>query len=308
MNLPRAPLVWIVIPTWNRAADLRDCLESLRALDYANRRLVVVDNASTDGTADLVAADFPEAELIALPANLGAATASNAGFQHALARGADFILRLDSDTTVAPDFLSRVGACAAADPAVGALVGTVFYADPPDRIWSMGARRVSPLFDTRDLAVLGGSDLAPDAPHDVDYVWSAGILLSRHALEVTGGFDPDFFVYHEEMDLCERLRAAGLRLCVLPGAHMWHRVGELQTGPRLAYLWARGKMLFVRKHSRGRHRAVLVAYAYAYALFRAVRPRPQGGNRGPLAAVLRGLTAGLTLPLNRSRGPFPGPP
>lgn len=75
---------------------------------------------------------------------------------------------------------------------------------------------------------------------------------------------------------------------------MWHKVGELKTGPQLAYRWAQGKIVFFRKHNRGLRLLLLVLYAYAYALGRAVRPKAQGGNRGPLVAVLRGLTAGLT--------------
>jgi GT2 family glycosyltransferase len=288
------PLVWIVIPTWNRSADLQECLSAVRRLSYANFRTVVVDNGSTDDTREAVRQKFPEVDLIALRTNQGAPVASNAGFQHALDHGAAYALRLDSDTVVAGDFLSRLVTVAEGADDIGGLVGTVYYYHEPGRIWSMGARRTSFFFDTRDVAHGGPPRLAPDEPHDIDYAWSAGILLSRRALELTRGFDPDFFVYYEEMDFCERLRDAGLRLCLVPGAHMWHKVGELETGPRLAYNWAQGKMLFYRKHSRGLRLMLLVLYAYAYALGRTVRPKAQGGNRGPLGAVLRGLTAGLT--------------
>jgi hypothetical protein len=78
---------------------------------------------------------------------------------------------------------------------------------------------------------------------------------------------------------------------------MWHKVGELSHSRWVAYHWARGKMLFFRKHSRGVHRLALIGYAYTYALFRSLRPKRSAGNRGPLKAALSGLTAGLRTPL-----------
>ena len=291
------PLVWIVIPTWNRCEDLLACLESIQALDYTNREIVVIDNASTDETVTAVHSHFPHTDLIALEKNRGAAAASNIGFDYALSRGADFILRLDSDTTLAPDFLTHLVQAAQADSQLGIVVGKIYYHAEPQRIWSLGARRTSWLYTTTEL---GRDQLDAPAyahPLPIDYAWSTGMLLSRRALELTHGFDPDFFVYYEEMDLSQRVRTVGLQLRSVPKAIMWHKVGELSRSPWVAYNWARGKMLFFRKHSRGLHRLILIVYAYAYALLRVLRPKQGAGNRGPLRAALSGLTAGLRLPL-----------
>jgi GT2 family glycosyltransferase len=297
MNEDGLPLVWIVIPTWNRCADLLECLASVQALNYVNKKVLVVDNASTDGTAAAVSSAFPDIELMPLKQNMGAATASNRGFDAVLPRGAGFVLRLDSDTILAPDFLSHLVQAAQGDASLGIVVGKIYYHGDPQRIWSLGARQSSWLYATVEL---GRDQLdAPSfqRPQTIDYAWSTGMLLSRQALELTHGFDPDFFVYYEEMDLSQRIRAAGLQLRSVPTAVMWHKVGELSHSRWVAYHWARGKMLFFRKHSRGVHRLVLIGYAYAYALFRSLRPKQGAGNRGPLRAALSGLTAGLRTPL-----------
>jgi GT2 family glycosyltransferase len=291
------PLVWIVIPTWNRCEDLLACLASVEELDYVNKKVVIVDNASTDGTATAVSNHFLQVDLIPLEKNLGAAAASNVGFDYALPKGADFVLRLDSDTILAPDFLNHLVQAAQKDEKIGIVVGKIYYHADPQRIWSLGARRTSWLYTTTELGRDQFDAPAYEQPVAIDYAWSTGMLLSRRALELTHGFDPDFFVYYEEMDLSQRIREVDLQIWCVPTAVMWHKVGELSRSPWVAYNWARGKMLFFRKHSRGIHRLILILYAYAYALFRFIRPKQGAGNRGPLTAALSGLTAGLRTPL-----------
>jgi hypothetical protein len=119
------------------------------------------------------------------------------------------------------------------------------------------------------------------------------MLLTKPVLEMSGGFDPDFFVYYEEADLCQRVREAGFEIISVPAARMWHKVGQSSRSKWVAYQWGRSKMLFFRKHSKGLHRALLVIYAYLYALIRGIWPGKSGGNRGPLSAALSGLSAGL---------------
>jgi GT2 family glycosyltransferase len=222
------------------------------------------------------------------------------GFARALDGGADYCLRLDSDTVMDSDFLRQLVTSMQSDPTLGAVMGKILYYDDPERIWSLGGERVGHFFFNHNVGQDEMDGPAFAQAQTIDYIWSTGMLISRAALEATGGFDPDFTVYYEEMDLSERLRAAGFRLQAVPQARMWHKVGELAHGEWVAFNWARGKMLFFRKHSRGWQRLALVVYAYAYALLRAVKPKAGAGNRGPLRAALSGLTAGLRVPLRSS--------
>ena len=292
-----SPLTWIVIPTWNRRKDLMSCLASVHALEYEPKRIVVVDNGSTDGTIDAVADRYPAVERLSLPKNLGATGASNAGFDYALKRGAELVLRLDSDTTVDPGFLSNLVTATRRWPEGGILVGKILFQTAPERIWSVGARQISWNLGAVELRRGELDDPAEDREQTVDYAWSTGMLLTRRALEVSGGFDPDFFVYYEEADLCQRVRANGMVIVSVPTARMWHKIGQTSHTAWVARQWGRSKMLFFRKHSQGVHRWLLICYAYAYAFFRALFPREGVGNRGPLGAALFGLTDGLRYPL-----------
>src|SRR5271154_4715210 len=112
------PFIWIVVLNWNGLSDTLACLESLRHLNYANRRVLVVDNGSTDGSvAGLRRA--PEVEVIEAGRKLGYARGNNLGIRYALERGADFILVLNNDTTVDPMLLDELIAAAERNPGVG---------------------------------------------------------------------------------------------------------------------------------------------------------------------------------------------
>src|SRR6266498_5374030 len=112
--MTRRPSVWIVVLNWNGQADTLACLESLQQLHYAERRVVVVDNGSTDGSVDALrsAGSRLAMEIIEAGTNLGYAGGNNLGIRYALDRGADFILILNNDTTVDPLLLDELLAVA----------------------------------------------------------------------------------------------------------------------------------------------------------------------------------------------------
>ncbi len=101
------PLVWIIIVNWNGKADTLACLASLRKVSYQPRHILIVDNASTDGSVEAIRAQFPEVEVLVNERNERFARANNQGMKKALAAGADFVLLLNNDTEVAPDFLDQ---------------------------------------------------------------------------------------------------------------------------------------------------------------------------------------------------------
>ena len=294
--------VWIVIPTYNRRVDLLECLQSIQALEGGPFPVLVVDNGSTDDTLQRVKKNFPDATIIELNDNKGAATAANIGFSYALTQGADYILRLDSDTVVAPDFLLQLLNEAKRQSQVGIITGKIYYYANPKTIWSLGAFQKK-----HDLGAIEFARDQEDGPQfkqpqDVDFAWATGMLLTRQVLEATDGFDPAFFLYYEEADLCQRAKQLGYRIRSLPPARMWHKIGQSSRSAWVATNWSRSKMLYFRKHSQGWHTLFLIAYAYLYAIFHALRQTKQGGNRGPFLSAIQGLNQGLIYPLHAKSG------
>lgn len=297
MKAGAQPRVSIVIPTWNRREDLLACLASVAAHDYEPVHVIVVDNASSDGSAEAVMAHHPGVDLLRLEANLGATGASNVGFDYALTHGADYVLRLDSDVVVAPTMLRTLVTYAEQTAGAGIFTGKIFYYTQPNIVWSVGAMQRGWAFGADNLG-----RGAPDAPawaqpRRIDFAWSTAMLIRRTVLEQIGGFDRDFLVYYEEVDFCLRARQANFAIRFVPGALLWHKVGSSAGTEWTAFQWNRSKMLLYRKHSRGLHRAGLIGYAFGYALLSALRKQPGRGNRGPLAAALAGLWAGMRVPL-----------
>src|ERR1041385_1636497 len=128
------PRVSIVILNWNSDQVTLDCLLSLQKIDYPNFEMVVVDNGSVDGSPAKLLEKVPEIRLIQNPTNLGFAGGCNVGMRDALHRGTDYILLLNNDTIVAPDFLSQLVRIAESDEKIGAASPKVLFFDHPDRL------------------------------------------------------------------------------------------------------------------------------------------------------------------------------
>lgn len=291
--------ITIVIPTYNRCDDLIACLESLEKVSPQGFRIIVVDNASTDGTNEQLLKRFPHVETIILKENLGATGASNIGFCKGLEGDADYILRLDSDTIVKADFLEQLLNAARQHPEYGVFSPKIYYYDQPDVIWYAGAEERS-----WDLGVKNDHRLERDSPSTsqlrrTDFAWAAAMLTRRDILEKTRGFDEKFFIYYEEMDFCRRVRELGHSICFVPASIVWHKVGTLKENAWRAYHWNRSKIIYYRKHaSNPLHRLFLVFYALPYLIFRAVFHKIGAGNRGPFGDALKGFWDGLSITLD----------
>ena len=133
-----APTVCIVVLNWNRRDDTLDCLASLEGLDYPSRWTLVVDNGSTDGSAEAIERAYPAVDVIRAGENLGYAEGNNLGLREALKRGADYVLVLNNDTLVARQMLTHLVAAAEVDQQVGAAGPTIYFHEAPDIIWSAG--------------------------------------------------------------------------------------------------------------------------------------------------------------------------
>ncbi len=249
------PVLDVVIVNWNGGALLRACLAGLAAARDAEAvQVTVVDNASEDGsTEDLPALPRP-LRLIRNDANLGFGRACDQG---AAAGDAPAILFLNPDTQVAPDARRVARTALTADPRTG-IVGARLV-DPDGRTARSCARAPS-------VTGLLGRALALDRlglarPHfllewdheedrAVDQVMGAFLMIRRDLFQALGGFDPRFFVYWEDVDLCARARSAGFAVRHVAGAVVRH-VGQgttRQVRARRLFYFLRSQILYAGKH------------------------------------------------------------
>jgi GT2 family glycosyltransferase len=225
-----------VVLSWNGRKDTLACL---RSLEGEGVDVIVVDNASTDGTAEAVTG----VELIRNDENLGYAGGMNVGIRAALERGADAVLLLNNDVEVEP---GAVAALAAAAGGAGAVCPVVVFADDPDRVWYAGAD-----FDPgrgyqgRHRTTVDGGE--------TERICGAAVLIPRETIERIGAFDEALFAYVEDADWSLRARATGLPLRVVPDARVRHKVSAATGGegsPDALYYSVRNLLTVCERHSQ----------------------------------------------------------
>ena len=216
------PEARVVIVNWNGKAYLRNCLRTVLDQSYERAGVIVVDNGSTDGSADLIRQEFPEVELLPLPQNLHFARGTNAGVDLALRDPAcRYVVTLNNDTTVDRDFLAELVRAAASDH-VGMVSAKLLFMDRP------GVLNTTGMMPTRDGTGLDrGWNQRDEGQFDAAmevFAPSAGAALyRREVFETVGLFDEDFVAYCEDLDLAWRARLAGWEARFAPRAVVHHK-------------------------------------------------------------------------------------
>jgi GT2 family glycosyltransferase/ADP-heptose:LPS heptosyltransferase len=291
---PPSPRVAIIIVTWNGREHLRRCLDALADQTFRDFITVVVDNASTDATAAMVRAAYPDVVLIESSDNLGFAAANNVGIR---ATTTPFVVTLNNDTRPDPDWLDALVRMADADPALGSVASRMVSARNPAMIDSCGIA-----LDAAGIAwdLFGGFPArAIDRPRDVFGPCAGAALYRRSMLDDVGLFDEDFFAYLEDVDLAWRARLRGWRARLQPEAVVRHEhAGTLgDASPLKRYLLARNKLWTVAKNLPAAGlwwRLPLTAgYDVGAVSFGVARQRDWASLHGRLAG-LAGLPAALT--------------
>ncbi|MDE6378962.1 MAG: glycosyltransferase family 2 protein [Muribaculaceae bacterium] len=255
--------VSIIIVNYNTAGMLRDCLESIKQqtsdVDY---EVIVVDNDSSDDSVKMLRKDFPEVILIESGANIGFGRANNLGMAHA--KG-EYLFLLNSDTILTNnavrEFFLKAEFLRENGRKIGVL-GCILRNRDMSTCHSYG-RFITPRSELQEVTakylrfLKDQTNLRPEpvkGEKNVDYVTGADMFLPRQVFESTGGFDPDFFMYCEEVDWQKRMEEAGLERLVVEGPEIIHleggsdsSKGSIWSPSRLRHLYE-SRRLYRRKH------------------------------------------------------------
>ena len=264
---PPTPDLSIIIVSWNVRDLLRDCLRSVFENVGALRlEVIVVDSASADGSAEMVADEFPQVVLVACDENVGFPKGNNIGMGRASGR---YLLLLNPDTVVIEDALPKCIAYIEQHPQVG-VVGAQLLND--DLTVQSSRRR----FPTLWTGIFESTWLQPYAPQAllreyyvedvddgataaVDWVMGAFMLTRREIFESVGGMDEAYFMYSEELDWCRRIKTAGWEIIYYPEAQIIHYQGKSsEQASTLRHInFNRAKLRYFRKY-HGVRAAVLL--------------------------------------------------
>jgi GT2 family glycosyltransferase len=239
------PTVGIVILNWNSWKDTSTCLSSVQSIDYDNRKVIVVDNGSTDDSVYRIRQNFPSVEVVLTGKNLGFPCGCNVGIRHALAGSSDYVWLLNNDATVDPGALCAMVERAESDPQIGAIGSAIYCMEQPAQLQAWGGGYVN--------FWLGRSRhfLAPVADEKIHYITGASLLIPRRALESVGLLDEGIFLYWDDPEYCWRLRAAGWKLAVAGRSKIWHKGMSAwgRTNPRLDTFYNASAARFFSRYS-----------------------------------------------------------
>jgi GT2 family glycosyltransferase len=258
------PPVGVVIVNHNLKDSLRETLESFRKVNYPSIQIVVSDNASSDGSQEMVRTLFPEIHLLAHQPEQGYARAASLGMTF-LAEKTKYIFSTTNDVAVDPNILDVLVDYAEQHRDAGVLGTKIYFFDRPDVLWHAGGR-IHPLHGhsyhlgwerkdaTRYSRVL-----------ECDFVTGCGFLLRSEVLQKIGYFKEDLVFYSEDAELCYRFREAGYKVMYIPEAKMWHKTGTTLAKDRPVQLRysTRNSLYLLQRHKVGWHPFTLWAHVLA---------------------------------------------
>ena len=223
MNKLNNRLVSIVILTWNRKTDLRETLIKLREVTWPEIEIIVVDNASTDNTAEMISSEFPNVNYLMQPTNSGIA-GYNVGFK---AAGGEFVVALDSDSYPAFDAITNMVTLFDKNPEAGCVA-----------------------FDVR--APQGGrqpTESVEEVTSEVAGYHGAGVGFRKKLFKKTGYWFEPFFLYFNEMDHALRILKAGYKIIHSTAVRAYHKSSPVQrTSSRASYFYVRNSLWLVWRH------------------------------------------------------------
>ena len=255
----KAPKIAIIIINWNTYQLTFNCLKSLKACTYNNKTIFLVDNGSKDGSGDQIALEFPDINFIKNEINEGFTGANNKALKVILKQNFDYVLLLNNDTVVKPNFLSLLEARMDSDQNLAATQPLILDFPNKNTIWNAGGSFNSffCLFKTRCKGMIYN----PKLKIDTYTQWISGccILVKIAVIKKVGLLDNRFFIYFEDADWSIRMTNLGYKLGVVPESIIYHHSSgsnvknntssEGNLSPYSHYLNVRNHIYLIKKHS-----------------------------------------------------------
>lgn len=293
-------LVSIVITTRNRKELVLKCLESVFKIDYPNFEVILVDNASTDGTQAAVKKVFPKVKLIQSKKNLGLNGGKNSGQKNA--KG-NYVFFLDSDTVVDRKILKEMLKIAQSDLQIGLVCPKMYYQDHKNMIWYAGSYVNLLTSQTKNIGANENDNGQWDQIRETQFAPTA-YLVTRKAVNKLKGHEEAFFMTYGDTDYGFRARKAGFKVMFCSKAKLWHRLGMEENIksirslgynlPMRPYYFARNRVIFMKRHaSRINFLVFMILFFPVFTLYFTYKIIRFGGGGQFLKPHLQGSLDGL---------------
>ncbi len=217
------PNVFLIVLNWNGIDLLEDCLSSLQKVTHNNYKTLLVDNCSTDDSVEFVKSHFPSVDILQLDKNYGFARGNNLGCEHAKNNGAEYVIFLNNDTLVDPNFIEPLISFFA-DKAVGQTVPKIYYAEEREKIWYAGGKINFWTGNIYHEGIRQKDEEKYNIEKVTDYATGCCIAMRVADYAEINGFDESFTMYGEDVDLSIRIKNRGQKVIFVPNSKIYHKV------------------------------------------------------------------------------------
>ncbi len=283
----------VIIPTFNSWETLKSCIASIQKQTLKPLEIIIVDNASIDGTSEKVRKGFPQIEIVRLKENTGVTGGRNAGIK-VVNRKTDYLFFFDHDMVANEKMLEELVKVAESNPKIGIVTPKIYYFEDKKRIWAAGTEIN---LWTGQVLFRGGKDRGQYNKIADVQVAPAAMLVRKEMIDKIGRFDDIYFATYEDTDFCFRARKAGYRVVYIPKAITYHKIPlrERESVERLlsrAYWVGRNRMIFMKRYGKNFWLFLLFLPVFTlYYGFLALRFKKISG----MVDFLRGTLSGFLL-------------
>jgi len=280
--------VYIILLNWNGLNDTNECLQSLKKITYDNFEVVVVDNNSSGNDVNILKEEFGgfTHKIIVNDSNLGFSGGNNVGIKYAIENGADYILLLNNDTIVEPDFLDNLVSHVNINSSVGILTPVIKHYNNRSKIWAAGGK----------LSKLRGSGFASteigksNAPSEVNFASGCALLIKREVFDKVGFLDENYFLYLEDTDFCYRTIKSGYKILLVPSSVIYHKINAStkENVSRLPLYYVTRNRLYFSNKNLGAWKFISITYIF-FVSFLKLAIWTLANKRNKVNAIKRGL-------------------
>lgn len=267
MNTRMSPKVAMLVLNWNGKENTSECIESLQKVDYPSYEIIIVDNASTDGSQEFLKRRFHGILLIANKENLGFGGGFNVGIKEAINRNSQYVLCLNNDVVVDSQILRELVRIGELSAEIGGLCPMEYYYDEAKRIQCAGG-----VFRFAGCRVFGRGELdhgQHNKVRETELLSGPAMMLKVSTILNIGFFDPDFFYGPEDIDIALRATRSGYKLMFVPSAKLWHKhrgsTGKKIT-PLNVYFQVRNLGIFLKKHANRLEYTISILFFAVFTL------------------------------------------
>ena len=264
-----SPKVLITIVNWNGKRDLLECLESLKKLNYPKEsyEILVIDNASSDGSQEAVRRTYPEISLLENKENLGYVKAVNQGIEEGLNRKVDYIWIFNNDVVVHEDSLRNLVEAGSRNQDIGILAPVIYSYENPSVVDNIGYK--IDFWTGRLKKFVYGKDIFEDTKtkiSDVDSILGCSNLVKTSVFRKNGFLKPIYNIYFEETDFNVRAKKNGFRVVAVKKAKVWHKNASTMNKfiAKRAYLLLRNLFIFQMHNAEPKHLITFIPYYFLF--------------------------------------------